>query len=407
MKQLTLAVAGFERYARTTRRAAFLAEMERVVPWAALCALIEPYYPKPGNGRPPVGLERMLRIYFLQQWFNLSGPGVEEALYNSLAMRRFVGIDLGREPVPDETTVCRLRHLLEAHNLGRRRFDEVQRHLAEKGLKVTTGTIVDATIINAPASTKNAQKARDPEMHQTKKGNQWYFGMKAHLGVDSRTKLIHAAVATPANVADSTVLPELLHGNETRVWGDQAYRGQRAAIRQKAPQARDFVNRRYRQRGVIDLVERAKNRTKSKVRAKVEHSIGVVKRVFGFAKVRYRGLTKNAHRLLVTCALANLFIARRHLLRAQQGSDVRITSPLRHRIRPQNPAAASAAAGCPDGNASHPRAIPLFRRSLMSRIRSSYPHWVWTAMVRWQKRSIEARISSADLVQRKGFGSAL
>jgi len=198
-------------------------------------------------------------------------------------------------------------------------FDAVQRHLADKGLKVATGTIVDATIISAPSSTKNAEKARDPEMHQTKKGNQWYFGMKAHLGVDSRTKLIHAVVATPANVADSTVLPDLLHGNETRVWGDQAYRGQRAVIRQHAPKAQDFTNRRYRHRGVVDEVERAKNRTKSKVRARVEHSIGVIKRVFGFAKVRYRGLTKNTHRLLVTCALANLFMARHHLLRCQPG----------------------------------------------------------------------------------------
>ena len=220
MKQLTLAAVGFERYAKTTRRAAFLAEMERVVPWSALCGLIEPFYPKPGNGRPPVGVDRMLHIYFLQQWFNLSDPAVEEALYDSAAMRVFVGIDLGREPVPDETTVCRFRHLLETHDLGRPMFDEVQRHLVAKGMKVAAGTIVDATIINAPSSTKNADKARDPEMHQTKKGNQWYFGMKAHFGVDSRTKLIHAVVATPANVADSTVLPELLHGQETRVWGD-------------------------------------------------------------------------------------------------------------------------------------------------------------------------------------------
>jgi transposase, IS5 family len=315
MRQATLATTGFERYAKRTRRAAFLDEMERVVPWPALCALIEPFYPKPGNGRPPIGVERLLRIYFLQQWFNLSDPGVEEALYDSQAMRRFVGIDLGREPVPDETTMCRFRHLLEGHDLGRRLFEAVQRHLAEKGLKVATGTIVDATIISAPSSTKNAAKARDPEMHQTKKGNQWYFGMKAHFGVDSRSKLIHSVAATPANVADGTVLPELLHGNETRVWGDQAYRGQRAVIRRCAPRARDFVNRRYRHRGVVDEVERAKNRTKSKVRAKVEHPIGILKRVFGFAKVRYRGLRKNLHRLFVTSALANLHTARRHLLR--------------------------------------------------------------------------------------------
>ncbi len=217
MKQMTLATAGFERYGKTTRRAVFLAEMERVVPWSALCGLIEPVYPKPGNGRPPVGVERMLRIYFLQHWFNLSDPAVEEALYDSLAMRRFVEIDLGREPVPDETTVCRFRHLLEQHDLGRQLFDEVQRHLTAKGLNIATCTIVDATIINAPSSTKNTAKARDPEMHQTKKGNQWYFGIKAHLGGDSRTKLIHAVVATPANAADSSVLPDLLHGKETRV----------------------------------------------------------------------------------------------------------------------------------------------------------------------------------------------
>jgi len=268
MKQLTRAAVGFGRYAKTTRRATFLAEMERVVPWPALCGLIEPYCPKPGNGRPPIGVERMLRIYFLQQCFNLSDAAGEEALYDSLAMRGFVGIDLGREPVLDETTVCRFRHLLETHDLGRRLFEEVQRHLAARGQKVATGTILDAKIINAPSSTKNAKKLRAPEMHQTRKGNQWYFGMKAHIGVDSRTKLIHAAVATPANVADGTALPDLLHGNGTRVWGDHAYRGQRAVIRRHAPRAQDFVNRRYRHRGVVDEVERAKNRTKSKVRAK-------------------------------------------------------------------------------------------------------------------------------------------
>jgi IS5 family transposase len=305
MKQLSFAATGFERYGKQTRRETFLAEMNGVVPWAELGRLIEPVYPKAGGGRPPVGLERMLRIYFLQQWFNLSDPAAEEALYDSTAMRGFVGIDLGREPAPDETTICRFRHLLESHDLGRRLFEEVHRHLEAKGLKVSTGTIVDATIINAPSSTKNRDKARDPEMHQTKKGNQWYFGMKAHVGVDSRTKIIHA------------VLPELLHGNETRVWGDQAYRGQTDVIKKHAPNAKDFTNRRYRHRGVVDEIERAKNRTKSRVRAKVEHSIGVIKRVFGFAKVRYRGLAKNTNRLFVVCALANLFMVRRRLLGTQ------------------------------------------------------------------------------------------
>lgn len=317
MRQATLATAGFERYGKTTRRAAFLAEMERVVPWDAFCALIAPHYPRRGNGRPPVGLDCMLRIYFLQQWFNLSDPGAEEALYESQSMRRFAGIDLGREPVPDETTICKFRHLLERHDLGRRLFQAVHDHLEARGVRVATGTIVDATLIDAPSSTKNQAKARDPEMHQTCKGRQWYFGMKAHVGVDSRTKVIHAVVATAANVADATILPDLLHGAETRVWGDQAYRGQRDVIREHAPAAQDCTNRRYRHRGVVDEAEKARNRTKSRVRAKVEHSIGVIKRVFGFTRVRYRGLAKNAHRLFVACALANLFIVRDRLLRSR------------------------------------------------------------------------------------------
>lgn len=317
MKQKTLATLGFDKYTKTTRRAAFLAEMQRVVPWSELCALIEPVYPKPGNGRPPVGLERMLRIYFLQHWFNLSDPAVEEALYDSSAMRAFVGIDLGREPVPDETTVCKFRHLLESHDLGRGLFEQVARHLQARGLKVASGTIVDATIINAPSSTKNQSGERDPEMKQTKKGNQWYFGMKAHIGVDSKTKLIHSVVATPANVHDSQALAHLLHGAETRVWGDSAYVGQTEVIRRVAPHARDFTQAKASRHKALSAVERAKNRNKSKVRAKGEHPFLVIKRLFGFVKVCYRGIAKNANRLFVTCALANLFMVRRTLLRAQ------------------------------------------------------------------------------------------
>ena len=196
---------GFERYTKKTRRAVFLQEMEQVVPWRKLCALIEPVYPKARGWRPPIGVERMLRIYFLQQWFNLSDPGVEEALYDSAALREFVGIDLGREPAPDETTVCKFRHLLEEHQLGGEMLETVNLHLESRGVRITAGTIVDATIIHAPSSTKNREQRRDPEMHQTKKGNQWYFGMKAHVGVDSKTKLIHTALVTPANVADATV----------------------------------------------------------------------------------------------------------------------------------------------------------------------------------------------------------
>ena len=300
--------------AQASRRALFLEEMEQVVPWGKLCGLIESYYPKAGNGRQPVGVERMLRIYFLQQWFNLSDPAVEEALYDSAVMRSFVGNDLGREPVPDETTVCKFGHLLEEHGLGGRMLEAVNLHLQSQGVRITTGTIVDATIIHAPSSTKNREQKRDPEMHQTRKGKQWYFGMKAHVGVDSKTKLIHTALVTPAHVADATVLPELLHGEETRVWGDQAYRGQTDVIQQCAPRAQDCTHRRYRYKDHIDEVERAKNRSKSTVRSKVEHVFGVMKLKFGFVKVRYRGLAKNANRLFATCALVNLFMVRKKLL---------------------------------------------------------------------------------------------
>jgi len=317
-KQATFAQAGFEQYRKTTRREQFLAEMERVVPWKELCAVIEPYYPKvEGAGRPTVGLERMLRIHFLQQWFNLADPAVEEALYDSSSMRGFVGIDLGREPVPDETTVCKFRHLVEQHGLGQKLFQAVNAHLRSQGLQVHTGTIVDATIIAAPASTKNRERKRDPEMCQTKKGNQWYFGMKAHIGVDSRTKLIHSVFATPANTHDSQALPYLLHGKETRVWGDSAYTGQTEVIREHAPCAQDFTHHKGTRSHPLTESDKAQNRTKSKVRAKVEHPFRVLKGIFGFAKVRYRGLKKNTNRVFTTCALVNLYMARRPLLRMQ------------------------------------------------------------------------------------------
>jgi len=317
-KQRTLAMmTGFERYTKKTRRAMFLEEMEQVVPWRKLCAVIEPHYPQPGNGRRPKELEQMLRIYFLQQWFNLADPAVEEALYDSATLRQFVGIDLGAEPVPDETTVCKFRHLLEEHNLGEEILGTVNLHLETKGVRITTGTIVDATLIHAPSSTKNREQRRDPEMHQTRKGKNWYFGMKAHVGVDSKTKIIHTAVATAAHVSDVAMLPDLLHGEETRVWGDGAYQGQTEVIRECAPRAQDFTQQRCRYKGqIVDEVAWAKNRTKSKVRAKVEHVFQVMKLKFGFVKVRYRGLKKNAQRLFVTCALVNLFVSRKKLLLA-------------------------------------------------------------------------------------------
>jgi transposase, IS5 family len=317
MKQQTL--TGFEKYGKTTRRAQFLAEMDRLVPWAELGEAIEPIYPKgtsEAGGRPAVPLQRMLRIYFLQLWFNLSDPAVEEALYESASMRRFAGIDLGTEPAPDETTVCKFRHLLERNGMGKTLLKAMNTYLRENGIKIGNGTIVDATIISAPSSTKNKDGKRDPEMHQTAKGRQWYFGMKAHIGVDSKTKIIHTIKASAANVADALALPHLLHGKETRVWGDQAYRGQGDEMRRAAPKARDFTNQRYRWGKRVDERIKAVNRTKSSVRSKVEHTIGVIKRVFGFQKVRYRGLAKNLHRLEVTAALANLYMVRRRLRHA-------------------------------------------------------------------------------------------
>lgn len=318
MKQQTLAVAAdqnarFEQHRRPTRRDVFLATMEEIVPWSELCAVIEPHYPKAGRGRPPVGLERMLRMYFVQHWFNLADEACEEALLDSTALRRFVGIDLGHERVPDATTLLKFRRLLEVHELGAALFQQVNRELEARGLKVGTGTIVDATIIGAPSSTKNADKARDPDMHQTRKGQQWYFGMKLHVGVDSRTGLVHSAAVTAANVHDKHLLGDLLHGQEERLYGDSAYSSQKELIREHAPRAKDFTNQRVRKGGEVDEDARRRNRSKSKVRARVEHVFAVIKRLWGFGKVRYRGLEKNANRSFVAVGLANLYLARGRL----------------------------------------------------------------------------------------------
>lgn len=318
MKQPSLALEvdrseGFERHRRPTRRDTFLATMEQIVPWSSLCAVIAPYYPKTGKGRPPIGLERMLRMYFVQHWFNLADEACEEALLDSTALRRFVGIDLGRERAPDGTTLLKFRRLLEQHGLGAALFAQVNQELEARGLTVGTGTIVDATIIGASGSTKNADKARDPDMHSTRKGQQWFFGMKLHIGVDNRTGLVHSAAVTAANVHDKHLLGDLLHGDERRVYGDSAYAHQKALIQQHAPQAKDFTNRRVRWNGAIDEAERSRNRNKSKIRARVEHVFAVVKRRWGFTKVRYRGLAKNANRAFVGLGLANLYLARTHL----------------------------------------------------------------------------------------------
>jgi transposase, IS5 family len=313
MKQATLAQGGFEKYAKVTRRAAFLAEMDKIVPWAELVKLIEPHYPKGERGRPPIGLERMLRLHCLQQWFKLSDPGLEEALYDSNAMRQFVGIDLGREPVPDETTVCKFRHLLEEENLGAKIFARVGELLQARGFQVSEGTIVDATLISAPQSTKNAEGQRDPEMGSTRKGKKWYFGMKAHIGVDRKTKLIHHIVATPGNVADGPVLGRLLHGREREVYGDKAYVGQRTAIKAAAPGAKDMTLAKAQANNPLKPIDEHINQIRSRVRSRVEHVFGVIKCVFGYDKLRYKGIEKNANQLFVVAALANLFIIRRKL----------------------------------------------------------------------------------------------
>lgn len=319
MKQQTLAMMQdqcFEQYRKRTRREQFLETMERLVPWERLCLVVEPFYPKAGKGRPPIGLERMLRIHFLQHWFNLADQACEEALYDIASLRRFAGIDLGREPVPDATSLLRFRHLLEKHKLGEELFAATGSALQDSGMTLKSGTIVDATLIAAPNSTKNADKARDPEMHQTKKGKQWYFGMKLHIGVDSQSGLAHSATVTSANVHDKHALPHLLHGREQRVYGDNAYASQKELIRAKAPRAKDFTNERVRRRkdGPVDELKRAKNRNKSKIRARVEHVFAVVKRLWGFAKVRYRGLAKNACRTFTALALANIYLARHRLM---------------------------------------------------------------------------------------------
>jgi len=314
MQQITLASQGsFERYTKRTRRERFLEEMERVMPWSELEALIEPHYPKEGNGRPPVGLRIMLRIYFLQHWFNLSDPAAEEALYDSPALRRFAGVDLGRAPAPDETTILNFRHLLEAHAVCGQMLEAVNHYLEDRGIRIGTGTIVDASIIHAPSSTKNATGKRDPEMHQTKKGKQWYFGMKAHIGVDARQGHVHSLCSTAASVADKHMLPDLLHGKERKVWGDAAYQGQGEAIRKAAPQAQDMTSRRTRYKDRIDQIQRRKNRAKARIRAKVEHPFRILKRVFGFVKVRFRGLKKNHHHLCAAFALVNVYMHRKRL----------------------------------------------------------------------------------------------
>jgi transposase, IS5 family len=301
---------------KTTRREQFLAEMDQVVPWGRLLALIEPHYPKSGpkGGRPPMPLETMLRVYFLQNWYALSDPMAEETLYDSEAMRRFAGIELGDDRIPDETTILNFRHLLERHGLTETMFAEVNAHLADKGITLRSGTLVDATIIDAPSSTKNKAGARDPEMSSTKKGNDWYFGMKAHVGVDSRNGLVHSLETTTARVHDSQVWAELLHGEETSVWADKGYVNAERAEEFAGPGKFWGVMRKAPVGGEMHPLDDRINRLIAKVRAKVEHPFRVIKRQFGHEKTRYRGLAKNRAQLFTLFALGNLFLVRRKLI---------------------------------------------------------------------------------------------
>jgi len=313
MKQTTFASVAWEKKGKITRRERFLAEMDAVIPWPRLLALIEPHYPKAGNGTQPKPMEQMLRIYFMQNWFNLSDAQAEDSLYDIESMRRFAGIELLGHDIPDETTILRFRHLLEQHQLTERIFAEIRSLLEEKRLLLKSGTIVDATIIAAPPSTKNEQKARDPEMHQTKKGKDWHFGMKAHIGTD-RHGIVHSLSTTAANVSDITQMPELLHGEEREVFGDQACWSE---AHRQAALAKGIRYRGNRRSPHVSEYQRFINRRRSAARARVERVFRVVKRLWGFSKVRYRGLAKNTARLYTAFALANLYLLRRRLLVAQ------------------------------------------------------------------------------------------
>ncbi len=304
---------------RVTRRERFLGEMERVVPWSALLEVLEPYYPKGKRGRPPIGLERMLRVYFIQQWYGLSDEGVEDAITDSQALRRFVGIDLSREDAPDATTLLQFRRLLETHRLTEKLFSCINGQLEAQGLLLKEGTIADATILSAPSSTKNREKARDPEMHQTKKGNQYYFGMKAHIGADSQSGLVHTVTGTAAHVADITETEKLLHGEEQVVFLDAGYTGieKRAEVKEKKVKWLVAMKRgklkampEDRLKTLTGQLERAK----ASVRAKVEHAFHVLKNLFHYRKVRYKGLFKNTVQLHMLFGLVNLVLVKKKRL---------------------------------------------------------------------------------------------
>ena len=318
--QMSFSDAEFEGKRKKTRREIFLAEMAQVIPWSQIEAVIEPVYPKPGKGRRPYPLQTMLRIHFMQQWYNMSDPAMEEALYDSTSMRKFAGLSLTHGAIPDETTILNFRHLLERNGLTQQILLAVNAYLGEKGLLLRHGTIVDATIIDAPSSTKNGAGERDPDMHQTKKGNEWLFGFKAHIGVDAESGLVHTVVATSANVHDVTQAHALVRDDDQVAWGDSGYRG--VAKREEMqgvdikwhiamqPGKRSWLDKTSKLGEMLDKIEKLK----AGVRAKVEHPFRVIKQQFGFTKARYRGLPKNAAKLNTLFALSNLWMVRQRLI---------------------------------------------------------------------------------------------
>lgn len=318
MKQLGLDDSGFIKHPKKTRKAQFLDEMNRVVPWSRLVALIEPHYPKAGNGRPPIALKTMLRIHFMQQWFAYSDPAMEEALHDIPLLRSFAGVDATVESVSDESTLLKFRHLLERHGPAGAMLDEINTLLGERGLILRQGTMVDATLIAAPTSTKNRDSKRDPEMSSTKKGNQWYFGMKAHIGADTANGLVHTIVGTAGKVPDVKVTDELLHGDEGEVHGDKGYTTNERNLCASDPKTGPLWCFPFKKCPGEELPEwkREINHRLSQLRARVEHPFWVVKRQFGFTKVRYRGLAKNTAQLTMLFALSNLYLVRRQLLDA-------------------------------------------------------------------------------------------
>lgn len=314
MRRASFASLAYENKKKKTRREKFLEEMDQVIPWNELVEVIRKYYPRAGNGRQPMPLERMLRIYFMQQWYGLSDPAMEDSLYDSESMRRFAEIDLEVDVVPDETTILHFRHLLEKHNLTEKLFEGTRRYLMEKGLLLREGTIVDATIINAPSSTKNSEKARDAEMKQTKKGNQWYFGMKAHVGTDSGKGLVHSVVVTHAAVHDVRVMDGLLHGAEGAVYGDKAYASEEKKKEYEGKGIEWCVKRKANRGHQLTQEDVEYNHRHGQIRAKGEHAFLVVKHLWHYRKVRYKGLYKNAAQVFSLFALANLYLARNELL---------------------------------------------------------------------------------------------